>query len=199
MSSSISRLFKDPMSDVQLGRAGCVAAIASAAVVDAWFQSASFRSLSSWVLQTVLGHSAEEAATTVADVVARQATPLWLKLVYGLLMVAFAMIFMVPTARLEARRADDKSAAIRPFSRVCSWLVFPTALMLVASLVIDASLALGLALAIAAALCCVAHMVRSCQRAHLNGYVTLILVTLCFTLTAVLLVRNHVVTLSGLL
>ena len=196
---TLARMLRDPMSEGWLRPPWAVATIAASSVVDAWFQRVSFFSLSVWLLEGMLGYSPADAQTSVAKAVAMQATPVWLQLLYGLLMTAFALAFLIPSAHLEERAAGCSRSATQRLGRASAWLVVPTLLMLVASLVMRTSLALGAALALAAAVCCAAILLRSCEKVRLNGHVAIALATTLLLLTAAMLVRNHIVTLGTLL
>ncbi|MGI6229939.1 MAG: hypothetical protein ACOYJL_03385 [Tractidigestivibacter sp.] len=196
---ALKKLLKDPLSNERFGKVGAAITIVLSAVADALFQATSFQALSKWVLQTVLGYSAVDAEAKVAEVVCKQSTPLWMQFLYGLLMTAFAMVFLLVAAKLRGRKLSVEGRNAGSFGLACSWLVVPALLMLVAAIVIQASLAAGTILSVAAALCCVFHILESCKVANVNGYVALALATVCFLLTAILLVRNHVVTLCSLL
>lgn len=159
--------------------------------VNAYFQVTSFSALVQWFLETSGEANVQQR---LAEILSQSDTPVGIRIAFGLLMTAFVMAFLLLAAYWEEK---DKNI-MHLFERACSMMLVPVLLMLAAALLMKVSLAAGIFLGIAAAVDCMAVIVNAGKKDKLNGYVLFAIATAFFLITAVMLTRNHLVTMMNL-
>lgn len=159
--------------------------------VNAYFQVTSFSALVQWFLETSGEANVQQR---LAEILSQSDTPVGIRIAFGLLMTAFVMAFLLLAAYWEEK---DKNI-MHLFERACSMMLVPVLLMLAAALLMKVSLAAGIFLGIAAAVNCMAVIVNAGKKDKLNGYVLFAIATAFFLITAVMLTRNHLVTMMNL-
>lgn len=159
--------------------------------VNAYFQVTSFSALVLWLLESF---GATDAQQQLTEMLSRSTTTVGVKIAFGLFMTVFLMIFLLPAAYMEEKEKNTKHL----FERACSTMLVPVLLMLVAALLMNVSLIAGGIFGIVAVADCVAVIISAGKKATLNGHIIIAIVTAFFLITAVLLTRNHIITMIGL-
>lgn len=188
----VADILQNPLGGRRLGSGASVAAILVSVPVNAWFQKASFVGLVGWLERTAAGSLTESTAERLAEAQAGMAFSLASRLPYGLLMTAFVLAFLLPACKVGHGRTWREG-----FECACGALPVPVALLAVASPCMETSLAVGMAFAVAALAACVATIVLETRGGGWNGWLTVAWVTGFVLITAVMLTRNHVVTMFG--
>lgn len=192
MSRKITDFLKNPLSDGRLKPFQSILVFVCSILVNAYFQVTSFSALARWLL-TISG--AENVSEQLAEILSRTETPIGMRIVFGLLMTAFVMVFLLIAAYWEEGRKHFGYL----FERAGSTMLVPILLLLVASVLMNVSFTIGVLFGIAAAIGCAAAIVNSGKKANCNGYILITTATAFFMITVVLLTRNHIVTMVAVL
>lgn len=192
MNKKFTDFLKEPLSSGRLKLIPSMLVLIASIFVNAYFQVTSFSALVQWFLKTSGEVNVQQRVT---EIIGQSNISIGVRIAFGLLMTMFVMVFLLLAAYWE-----EKDRNIRHlFEKACSSMLVPVLLMLAAALLMNISLVAGVILGIAAAVLCVSTLVSSGKKAELSGYVLMAVATVFLLLTAVMLTRNHFVTMLSLI
>lgn len=188
---TIGNLFKNPFHDARLSLLPSILVLLCSVAVNTFVQITSFSAETSWLLQTFRD---PEAQAHLAQILALNTTSPALKAAYGLLMTAFVLIFILPAARWY----EEKLTVSVVLERAATMLFVPVILTFIATLIFNASFIAGVIIAMFAVVYCMAEIQEAGRRRGKNGHLLIVLEALFLLITALMLLRNHLLTLAGL-
>lgn len=192
MNKKFTDFLKEPLSSGRLKLIPSLLVLIASIFVNAYFQVTSFSALVRWFLKTSGEVNVQQRVT---EIIGQSNISIGVRIAFGLLMTAFVMVFLLLAAYWEEK---DRNIS-HLFEKACSSMLVPMLLMLAAALLMNISLVAGVILGSAAAVLCVSTLVSSGKKAELSGYVLMAVATVFLLLTAVMLTRNHFVTMLSLI
>lgn len=188
---TIGEILRTPYAQVRLKLLPSIAVLLASVAVNAYVQITSFSAETIWLLETF--EDPEAKAHLVRILALNTASPA-LRAAYGLLMTVFVLIFMLPAAAWY----EEKPSPLTVMERAASMLLVPVILTLIAALTFQFSFSAGAVIAMLAVVYCMAMIAEAGRRRKKNGYLVIAMMTLFLLITALMLFRNHLVTMAGL-
>lgn len=191
----LTDFLKEPLSDGRLKPIPSIAVLIGSVFVNAFFLRISFSGIASWFLKISDGAMTIEAQQKIAEAVSLSNGAFVSKLAFGLLLTAFAMIFLLIAAYLDSKGQEKKLKFL--LERACSTLLMPMLFLLASALLMNLSFTAGIVFAILAVSDGAAVIVKAGRNAKLNGYIIIATTAAFILITLVLCTRNHFITMFG--
>ncbi|MGI6052424.1 MAG: hypothetical protein ACOYA9_08065 [Bilifractor sp.] len=189
---TLEQILKNPYSEAHLPLLPSILVILCSIAVNAYVQITSFSSMTLWLLRIFCD---TEAGAHLTQILALNSASPAVRAAYGLLMTAFVMIFILPAACWY----EEKPTPAKVIERAAAMILIPVILTLTAALTFKVSFIAGVIIALLACVYCMALIAEAGRKGKKNGYLIIIMMTLFLLITAMMLLRNHLVTLSWLL